>query len=421
MNGRLSGRVWLPLAVILFMALASRLGYVFVKGSPPVAQDSLHYHDIADNLASGEGFSLSYEHLLEGDRPADGGPAPTARRPPLYPVFLAGIFRLFGHNYRLVQVLQAVMGTFTVLLIYWLAVAALGRRDAALVAAGVSAVYPFFIVFTRYLLTEVTFLLLAAGAFLATYRCLERGGAGASIAAGFLGGLSALCRPTAVFFIILHTGLVLAFRSRSGGGRAIRVELPAYVLAFCLTMAPWVARNYAVFNAFIPGFTSAGYNLFMGTYPPSRGLANISPSEHPPELRRELEGAGEIQTDRVFRRAALENLRRYPFEYLKLVAMKTIRGWLVIKKGHDWTPTPLSAAAHVPLLALAAAGALALARRRPMGVALLVSGLVSFTLFHALVVSNLRYNLPAVPFAIILASAPLASIVGGLRRKLSPS
>lgn len=410
----------LLVGILIALALAIRLAYVLGGPPPPIAKDALHYHDIASNLAEGRGYSFSYEHLLEGDRPPDGGSAPTARRPPLYPVFLAGIYHVFGFNHRLIQVLQAIMGTLTVFIIYLLALAALGRRDTALVAMALSAVYPFFVIYSRHLLTEVMFLFLVASAFLATCRTLEGGGAGRSVLAGVLGALSALCRPTAIFFIILHTALLVVSRRSLGGRTALRRELISYVAAFCLTMTPWIARNYLVFHAFVPGFTSAGYNLFIGTYPPSRGYANISLSEHPEELRRELAGKNEIESDRIFRRAAVKNVIENPLAYGKLVIVKTIRGWLVTKKGSNWTPTPLSTATHGPLLLLAAIGALMLRRERPLGVALIVSGLVSFTLFHALVVSNLRYNLPAVPFAIILASVPLASAVKKLRGRRQP-
>ncbi len=408
MSLRRKGKI--ALALLVALAFALRLGYVLANPQPTIKDDALHYDDIASNLAAGNGFSLSNQHLLEADRPADGGPGPTARRPALYPVFLSGIYAAFGKNYLLVLIIQAIMGTAACGLLFMLTRDALGSDRAALMALALAAVYPPFITYCSELLTEILFLFLTLAAFLAAYRAIVKGGLWTPVLAGAIGGLAMLCRPTALFFLVLQALLVAVAVSGAGRGRKWAGRMLPYAAAFCLVVSPWVIRNYVVFDAFIPGFTSAGYNLFMGTFPESRGLANVDPGMHPKELREELEGAGEVEANAIFTRAAIENVRDHPFEYLKLVANKTLRAWFVIERGTVWRPSPRSVAVHGGLLILAFAGIALKWGSRRIGVLLLAAGAVAFTGFHALVVSNLRYNLPAVPFAIALASAALAAI-----------
>jgi 4-amino-4-deoxy-L-arabinose transferase-like glycosyltransferase len=414
---RLEKRHNVALGALIALALLLRLAYVLANPQPAIRGDALHYDDIASNLAAGHGFSMSSVNLLPADRPPDGGPGPTARRPPLYPVFLAIVYRVAGHGYGAVLILQALIGALTCWIIYALCRATLRDRTAALVALAMAAVYPPFVRYCGDLLTETLFLFLTVAAFLAAWRAMTAGGAARTALAGALGGLAALCRPTAVFFLPLEGLLLIAAVSGPGRARSWSAHMAVYATAFCLVLSPWVIRNYAVFDSFIPGFTSAGYNLFMGTYPESHGLANVNPSAHPEQLRARLKGVGEVRADAIYRRAALRNVETHPFEYLKLVGMKTLRGWFVIKPGHEWTPTPLSLAGHGALLVLAFIGALWNRKRHLFGVIVLASGAAAFTGFHALVVSNLRYNLPAVPFAMILASAALAAIAS---RALSP-
>jgi hypothetical protein len=416
------------LVLLIALAFGIRLGYVVAHPDPPIFDDALHYDDIAKNLAAGNGFSMSYEYLLEGDRPADGGSAATARRPPLYPLYLAAFYATLGQNYAVVLVAQAFLGTLFCFLVFLLARATDGR-PVALLALGLCAVHPSFVRYCGLLLTETMFLVLTVGAFLAGYLAIERGGFWRSALAGALGALATLCRPTAMFFLPLHICLVWIghrwWRGRDAGivgeasadrvgarkkKRSWRREAGAYAVIFCLILAPWVVRNLVVFDAFIPGFTSSGYNLFMGTFPPSRGLSNMDPRLHPPELRNELTGKGEVESDRIFRRAAFRNVVETPGAYAKLVGMKLIRTWFVIKPEHTWRPSPRSLAVHVPLLTLALVGVFLLWKTRPLSAVLLSAGVVSFTAFHALVVSNLRYNLPAVPFAIVLAAYAVAFI-----------
>ncbi|NOY06345.1 MAG: glycosyltransferase family 39 protein, partial [Chlorobi bacterium] len=387
-------------------AFSLRLGWVIAKPLKSIEKDAVHYDDIAVNLLAGKGFSFSDEHLLPADRVPDRSPQPTARRLILYPIFLAGVYKLFGRNFAAVGVVQALLSTFTVYLIYLLGRMVFGKAQVGLVGAAMAAVYLPFIRYTNSLLTETLFLLLSVLGFYYMLVALREGRIKWSFVAGTIGGLAFLCRPTAVGFPLVFIFLAfLAFRF--GVRRRLVLKSAVYFAAFLVFYCAWVARNYHTFGAFIPGFTSSGYNLFVGSYPPARGKANIPLNAHPAELRKELEGKGEIEANRLFMQAALGNIRDHPGAYLKLVAMKFVRAWFNIKRGHDWFPTGKSLVLNGLLLFLAIISAVLHFKKDTFAVLFLASPVVYFTLFHALVVSSTRYNLPSVPFAVIFAAVAL--------------
>src|SRR4051812_5991531 len=72
----------LPAAIVL-AALALRIAFVLLTPDYRLVADALDYDYHAVSLASGHGFALSYGR-------------PTAFRPPAYPLFLAGVYTVFG-------------------------------------------------------------------------------------------------------------------------------------------------------------------------------------------------------------------------------------------------------------------------------------------------------------------------------------
>ncbi|MEK6917155.1 MAG: hypothetical protein AABW92_05420, partial [Nanoarchaeota archaeon] len=69
--------------------------------------DAANYDQIAVNIVSGHGFS----EVIDGQK------VPTMRRTPIYPLFLAGIYSIFGHNYIAVKIIQAILGALLCIVI----------------------------------------------------------------------------------------------------------------------------------------------------------------------------------------------------------------------------------------------------------------------------------------------------------------
>src|SRR5205807_2723422 len=121
-------RLWMPPTTTVFMAgcilalaFAVRLGVVLATPGVLLRNDAADYRRLGLLLAHGQGFGAS--HFAPG-----GGP--TAARPPLYPLVLAGTDRLAGDSLIASRVLQVLLGTAAVALAAIVAQQLRGQRAA---------------------------------------------------------------------------------------------------------------------------------------------------------------------------------------------------------------------------------------------------------------------------------------------------
>jgi hypothetical protein len=241
---------------------------------------------------------------------------PSLIRLPGYPLFLAGIYSIFGHdNNGAVRIVQALVDTATCALIallafYWQPDEK-RKRATAIAALALAAICPFTTIYAATILTEVpaTFLLMAMFlvatiAFRKTFttegteedhKTSFRGVLLWWVIAGLLGGFAVTFRPdSGLFLAAVGLTLVTALRVPTLVGR-LRGKDPTKVvtlkanqfsrtvaagavfsLAFVLVLAPWTIRNARVFHVFqplspshgeMPGeFVPRGYNLWLRTW-----------------------------------------------------------------------------------------------------------------------------------------------------------
>src|SRR5581483_10744428 len=160
------------------------------------------------------------------------------------------------------RMLEAVLGALVVLLVFLIARRIWSTR-IALVAAGVTAVYPPLILAGSSLLSESVFipcvLLGVWGAFVyrdeQTLRWAALAGAGVALAA--------LARGNGLELIIPVGFLLWTGRPRLSWAAA-RAPVVA-VAAMILVLTPWTIRNFEKFHQFVPITTEAGYGV-AGTY-----------------------------------------------------------------------------------------------------------------------------------------------------------
>src|SRR3972149_5744215 len=100
--------------------------------------DEVQYNSIALSLMDGEGYTNAR------------GPVPIL--PPVYPTFLAAVYTASDNSLIAVWVAQAAISTATCAVVFFI-----GRRAfnpaTGLVAAGLAAVYPWFIFWNRFVIT----------------------------------------------------------------------------------------------------------------------------------------------------------------------------------------------------------------------------------------------------------------------------
>lgn len=232
---------------------------------PGFVIDEAEYYQIASILADGRSW-MFYD-------------AATWVRPPLYIMFLAGIFKLVGPNLILVKLLQSGLSVGSVYLLYRLGLKAFNRKTGLIAGLLAAVAWPF-AVLSFLLLSETLFIFLFLLSITLLTEYLARANSDKSpggrwskyipqgriqwvllVTSGIVLGLSALTRGQVLSFVpFILIWLWVAL------GRNWRKALGAFaliVIFFVLTIAPWALRNYSTYGrAFID--TTGGYNFYLG-------------------------------------------------------------------------------------------------------------------------------------------------------------
>jgi 4-amino-4-deoxy-L-arabinose transferase-like glycosyltransferase len=251
-HARVAGKTVRALAWVVAAGAAVRLALWAGLGDQPLhIVDERAYNTLAVNLVEHGEFAFT-----------PGTPA--TLRPPLYPVFVAGVYRVFGiENYQAVRLVQALLSLATVVIVYRLGLALYSPR-VGLWAAGFCCFYPSLLGANGFLLTETLFTFLLCAECCVFVLALERRRPALLALAGVLLALGALTRsvlwlfgPAAAVF------LLLAWR----GSLGIRTLAAAvFLTAFVATLAPWAVRNTRVEQTLVIVDTMGGRNFMMGNY-----------------------------------------------------------------------------------------------------------------------------------------------------------
>jgi Dolichyl-phosphate-mannose-protein mannosyltransferase len=241
------------LALILLVCLSIRLGYVLsLENHPPVLLCD-GYVEIAQNILDGKGFA----------------PTPLRHwffRTPGYPLFVAAVWGLVPSSARFValEVAQVGLSVATCGLLFVIANAVFGR-GAALAGALLFALSPSCIMSCTWVMSETLQVFWIALATVLALRLYRSTRPLTAIGLGLVWGASGLTRPEATVLIPLLFLPVLVARY-VGTPAKLRVCACA-ALGKIAIMAPWVARNWVVYGAFVLHMPLGGDNLFRGTYP----------------------------------------------------------------------------------------------------------------------------------------------------------
>jgi 4-amino-4-deoxy-L-arabinose transferase-like glycosyltransferase len=315
------------LPLILALALVVRVGVIIATPDFAPLFDARDYDRHASSIAHGDGYPGS--QLVPSE--------PTALRPPLYPVLLAGVYAV-GGGWTAGRLLAALLGVAVVAFIYIVAKRLWDERVAG-IAGAIAAVFPPLVLYSATLLTEPLFVLLVLTTLLATleYRREER--LRWAIAAGVLCGLAALTRANGILLVVAAGLGVWTMRPRFS--RAALVPPLVVALAALAALIPWMIRNTIAFDRFIGISTQGGYGL-AGTYnAESRAMADHpGEAQHPLQLETHRPLFRESNLDEAERSSRLTNealsyMRDHPGYVVETIAWNTLRVFDVV---HDDRP-----------------------------------------------------------------------------------
>ncbi|MCE5272624.1 glycosyltransferase family 39 protein [bacterium] len=309
-----------PRLSVFLLALLVRLaalGFRLPELGTPLIKDSFLYQLMAEGLRAGAGL------LNEGH--------PTAVVQPLYPLFLAAVYTLCDGSVVAVLLIQIVLSALTAVLLAVMTRCLAGER-AGLAAGVILALYwPLALVASR-ILTETLFVFFLVAACYSLVLHLRTRKISWAALAGLLLGLSCLTRAVTLYLapLVVLWLTVLAWRERDS--RRLWSAL-LFCAAFGTALAPWTARNWRVFHAFLPGGTNSGMVLYIGNFPPGgHGFGmNLRSQDLPPEDRYVFD-LPELEFDRAMRRIAIQRLRQDPAGSVCIALRKALFFWVPV----DW-------------------------------------------------------------------------------------
>ncbi len=325
--------------------------------------------------------------------------------PPLYPYFLAATNAVVG-SLGAIKVFQALLGSLLIPAVSRVALRAFGPR-AALAAAFFAAFYPELVWYSAHFWCETLFLAILWWAIERVMAADESSSVRTAATAGALFGLAVLTRETILYLIPL-AGIWLAW-SRPRRRAALALALLA---ATFLIVAPWTARNWIQFGAFIPVSTGGGLNLYQGNAGISRGEVYIEYYEKEGKVEQyqwaRMEGIRAIlkrQPGWLFEKIRDEGPKLAELDSLALIHMR--------RRAYEDPSCGMyrgvAAIVVLPWMLIALGSMVALARAPVNRNTVLLGGLlVAYLLLHIATHGFSRYRLPVVPVFMILTGALLA-------------
>ena len=202
------------------------------------------YSGEADFWANGYGFFFELAHnIAAGNGLAFDGGTPTAYRVPLYPLFLSAV-TLGQQAFVSVLLWQSLIGAGTVLCTALIARELFGS-GAAMIAATLSAIYPYYVVHDTALQETSLYTFLTALAVLLLVQARRTESMTSAAGAGLALGAALLTRANLAPFVVLAP-LCLALAPASPtrwSGHKLRAALVCLVMV-AITVSPWLIRSY---------------------------------------------------------------------------------------------------------------------------------------------------------------------------------
>jgi 4-amino-4-deoxy-L-arabinose transferase-like glycosyltransferase len=233
--------------------------------------------------------------------------------------------------------------------------------------------------------------------------------------AGFCLGLAALSRSVLIYFIPVLSISLLATPIMAVKRRILNIGLT--ILTIAVVMTPWIVRNFNVYNAFIPGVTLSGYNLYRHNHILEKDgyFRYVYNKEMKAAQQRLLEDNADIlrgdeneyEMDQFYRQEAIEIILANPFRYLLLSLYRFIPLWTNYGVRYGYiSDLTWNISALVNLFFLALAGFSIVRRRgiRPPKIIPVVTLLFFYTLSYMLVNARMRFIIPLIPFVLVFTS-----------------
>ncbi len=372
------------------------------------------YDQLAMNVVEGNGYRMYPDT------------AKTLMREPGYPLFLAGIFYLFGKNFAIVKLTNMLMA----LGVAWLMIR-LSRElsSSPVMIAGPPLLFLFHpgtLVAESRGGVEILYTLLLVVFMCMLYSAIKSDRSWKYLLSGGVLGLTVLVRSVPILFPFFL--LAYLFLPERQGHRKFLVlrNIALMFLAMLVVVSPWIIRNYRLTGKFVPTASVVGVSAQTGQYilthhsSDDRRVDREAAQERN-DLATELgypfvagyyqcfySSADELKFSSYLLKRVAAEYERSPELFLRVVATNLVYFWIGGKTGSS---VRMNMIVQLPFLLLAIVGAVLCMRNHrfiliaPMLLLIIYSIGVSVP-----ILAQARYSVPLIPYLSILACASIGVI-----------
>jgi len=396
---------------LFFLSLFARLFYLWELRNTPFFHVPIVDEYVYDHMAVA---------ILKG-LPEQNG----VFRSPLYPMFLAVCYSIFGHSIATVRIIQMVIGAVSTIVIYRMTAHFLDRKRAV-TAAFIYALYWPAIFFQGELLIISIFCILLILSVYLFFISLEGGSDRMFFLTGLLLGLSAIARGTALLFYPVMA--YYCFRQQTGR-KAVRALalLSAATVSIILISG---LSNYSRTGEFVLLSSNGAINLYTGNNPTADGLNPIPPGQEWNRTINEPVLLGLTSTSdksRYWLKKSLGFIADDPGRFAALYLKKFYAFWNSTEVSNNkdiYFMRSLSRFLSLPLFGFGLIGSLAILSvlylRGSCHLKILWLFILSYLLGNAFFFSAARYRMAVIPFLVILAAHSIvSSYEGWVKNRLS--
>src|SRR3989338_3020348 len=289
--------------------------------------DAAVFDNIAMNIISGNGLSMD----IMGEK------VHTSFRPPFFPLFLAGVYAIFGHSYVAVKVIQAILGAAFCIVIFFITAILYDDKRIGITAAILTALYkPFVFGFNYYggpaiLFNECFYIFILGIAILTTLLFIKKENKIFGALSGIFISLTILTR----FEFIVYP-MLLIFYLFCISKLPIKSFVKNYLIIYIfitLTMTPWVIRNYVVHKKFVPLSTLGGIVFYMGNNSLANGSSSGCLAQNYIDMCAKTAHMTEYEKNNTFLKEGIDYLKNNPKRIPILFVRKMLVHWAPFEGG----------------------------------------------------------------------------------------
>ncbi|WP_321395912.1 glycosyltransferase family 39 protein [Emcibacter sp.] len=330
-----------------------------------------------------------------------------------WPIFLSPFFAVFGATAQVAQILNVILGTLGIWLVYLCARQLLGNWKWAMLAALAWALYPPAILYTEYVAKEnlMVPMLLAQTYFLLIYPA-SRHKIRLSVLLGALFAYELLVGPAVILTGLLIGLMVSGIHLNREILRSIQWKaMFACLIAFFITLAPWFTYTTVQLGKPLLN-TNGAFNIYLGNNPAAD--VKFVGIQHTPlgpvwdGIRKER---GEIGSSAFLKEQALNYVKENPGRTAWLSLRKIAYFWKPpIHSGEEENPTAVEKLMRLGwliaynIIVILALVPLLFRQRLNRNHAILFGTVALYCLIHAAAYVIFRYRLPVMPLMCILAA-----------------